>query len=86
LEGKNEKASRITGVSSNGEFWILHVLDTIKKLETMQKQVHLAFPIDNEDESGEKIINKAREVLVRLKTVRQTLTADITSVAHYIHR
>jgi hypothetical protein len=57
-------------VSSNGEFWILHVLDTIKKLEGMQKKVHLAFPVDHDDESDEKPIEKAQDVLERLKTVR----------------
>ena len=43
----------------------------------MQRKVHLAFPIDDEDESGEKSIDKAQEALTRLKTVRQTLTAEI---------
>lgn len=85
-KGTNEKASRVTGVSSNGEFWILHVLDTIRKLEGMPKNVHVAFPIDIEDESGNKPIDKAREALTRLKTVCQTLATDITLVAHYICR
>jgi len=82
----NEKALRVTGVSSNGEFWILHVLYTIRKLEGMPKDVHIAFPIDGEDESGNKPADKAQEALTRLKTVCQTLAMDITLVAHYISR
>jgi len=48
----------------------LHVLDTIRKLEGMSKNVHIAFQIDDEDESGIKPIDKAQEVLAKLKTVR----------------
>ena len=69
LEGASEKVSRVAGVSSDGEFWILHVLDTISKLEGMPKNVHIAFPVDDEDESGNKPIDKAQEVLAKLKTV-----------------
>lgn len=42
----------------------------------MQKHVHLAFPIDNEDGPGEKIISKALEALARLKTVCQAAIAE----------
>ncbi|KAF9653857.1 hypothetical protein BDM02DRAFT_3265026 [Thelephora ganbajun] len=67
--GTNEKASRVTAVSSHGELWILHVLDTIMKLEGMTKNAHIAFLIDDEAESGKKSIDKAQEALARLKTI-----------------
>lgn len=72
-KGISEKVSRAPGVSSNGEFWILHVLGTIRKLESMSKNVHIAFPIDNENEAGNNSVEKTKEVLTRLKTVRRTL-------------
>ena len=81
-EGANEKASRITGVSSNGEFWILHILETIRKLEGMSKNVHIAFPINDEDETGNKSIDKAHEALTRLETVCQAPVVDTISVTH----
>lgn len=68
-EGAKEKPSRVIGVSSNGEFWILHVLGTIKKLEGMSKNVHFAFAIDDEDESGSKSIDRAQVALAKLKIV-----------------
>ena len=46
------------------------MLNTIRKLEATPKKVHLAFPIDHEDESGEKSIEKAQDVLTKLKPVR----------------
>ena len=85
-EGMNEKASRATGVSSNGEFWILHVLETIGKLKTMTKSVYIEFPIDNEDEAGNKFIDKAQETLTRLKIVRRALAMDFIFVIHRIYR
>ena len=85
-EGTNEKASRATGVSSNGEFWILRVLETIRKLESMSKSVYIAFPIDDEDEAGNKFIDKAQETLTRLENVRRTLAMDIILVIHRICR
>ena len=86
FEGTNEKASRATGVSSNGEFWILHVLETIKKLEGMPKNVHIASPIDYEDEVGNKSIDKAQEALTRLKIVCRTLVIGTILVAHSVYR
>ena len=86
LEGTSEKVSKVVGVSSNGEFWILHVLDTIRKLEGMPKNVHIAFPIDDEDESGNKSIDRAQEALVRLKKVRRTPVMDIILIAHCVCR
>ena len=85
-EGTNEKAPRATGVSSNGEFWILHVLETTRKLESMPKSVHLAFPIDDEDEAGNKLTDKAQETLTRLKAVCRTLAMDIIPVIYCICR
>ena len=85
-EATNEKTARATGVSSNGEFWILHVLETIGKLEGMSKSVYIAFPIDDEDEAGNRFIDKAQETLSRLKTVRWTLVMDIALVIHRIYR
>jgi len=82
----SEKVSRATGVSSNGEFWILHALDTIRKLEGMPKNVHIAFQIDDEDESGNKSIDKAQEALAKLKAVCQTLAMDIILIAHCVCR
>ena len=76
-EGANEKTSRVTGVSSNGEFWVLHVLEIIRKLEGMSKNVHIAFPVDGEDESGNKSTNKAQETLKKLKTVCQISVVDV---------
>lgn len=86
FEGINEKASRATGVSSNGEFWILHVLETIKKLEGMPKNVHIASPIDHEDEAGNKSIDKAQEALTRLKIVCRTLIIGTILIAHSVYR
>lgn len=48
----------------------------------MSKNVHIAFPIDDEDESGKKVIDKALEVLGKLKTVCQTPVMEITLIAH----
>ena len=76
-EGANERVSRVTGVSSSGEFWILHVLDTVRKLEGMSKNVYIAFPIGDEDGYGNKSIDKAQETLAKLKTVRKTLSMGI---------
>ena len=86
LEGADEKVSRVVGVSSNGEFWVSHVLDTIGKLEGMSKNVHIAFPVDDEDESGNKSIDKAQEALLKLKTVRQTLVMGVKLIAHRVCR
>ena len=85
-EATNEKTSRSTGVSSNGEFWILHVLETIRRLEGMSKNVYIAFPLDDEDEAGNRFVDKAQETLARLKTVRWTLAMDIVLVIHRIYR
>lgn len=85
-EDGNEKASRVTGVSSNGEFWISRVLETIRKLEGMSKNVHIAFPVDDEDETGNRSIDKAQETLTRLNTVCQTLVMGTVSVAHCSYR
>ena len=85
-EDANEKASRVTGVSSNGEFWILRVLETIRRLEGMPKHVHIAFPVDDQDETGNRSIDKAQETLTILKTVCQTLAMDTISVAHCSYR
>ena len=58
----------------------------IRKLESMPKSVHLAFPIDDEDEAGNKITDKSQETLTRLKTVCRALAADIIPVTHCIRR
>lgn len=86
LEGVSEKVSRVAGVSSNGEFWVLHVLDTIRKLDGMSKNVRIAFPIDDEDESGNKSIDTAQEAITKLKTVCRTPVMDITLIAHCVCR
>ena len=52
----------------------------------MSKNVHIAFQIDDEDEPDNKSIEKAREALATLKTVRQALAMDITLVTHCIRR
>ena len=52
----------------------------------MSKNVHIAFPIDVEDESGNKSIEKAQGTLAKLKTVCQIPVMDITSVAYSIGR
>lgn len=83
-EGTNEKASRATGVSSNGEFWALHVLEAIRKLESMSKNVHIAFPIHGEDGTGKDSIEKGQEVLTMLDNVRWTLAMDIVLATYGI--
>jgi DNA polymerase phi len=83
FEGTNEKASRATGVSSNGEFWIFARPGDDQKLESMSKNVYIAFPIDDEDETGNKLIDKAQETLTRLKTVRRMVAMEIILTSPY---
>lgn len=70
------------GVSSNGEFWVLHVLETIRKLESMPKNVHIAFSIDDEDEAGKIFTEKGQEVLTILENVCRTLAMSIILDTH----
>ena len=77
VKDATEKVSRATGVSSNGDFWVLHALDTIRKLESMPKNVHIAFSIGDEDVSEDKPIDKAQEALAKLKAVCQILVMDV---------
>lgn len=73
---------RAVGVSSNGEFWVLHVLETIRKLGSMPKNVYIAFSIDGEDEAGENFTEKGKEVLAILENVCRTLAMGIILVTH----
>lgn len=50
----------------------------------MPKNVHIAFPIDGEDDTGKNSIEKGQEVLTMLGNVRRTLAVGIILATHNV--
>ena len=63
-----DKSTKVTGVASDGEFWIAKVLSAVETLEADKKHVKLLAEEDEDDETVQVRI-KARETISKLRKV-----------------
>ncbi|KAI9056874.1 hypothetical protein FKP32DRAFT_1598752 [Trametes sanguinea] len=84
-----DKAAKVAAVASDGRFWVSRVLSTIEQLQKDTKHVR---PLSEADEEEAELLQKAHQLLARLKDVpeesRETakgveLLLSSTLVHHY---
>jgi hypothetical protein len=63
------KMSKVQGVSSNGQFWIIYVLSVITDLRSDSKHASLLFDIDEDED---ELLSKSLETLRSLDSVSST--------------
>ena len=68
-----DKASKMNGVASDGEFWISKIQNTIQRLDGDTR--HLKVLAVNEGDST--VTQKARDMILRLQKVCRSIVNDI---------